>query len=82
MATSTNPGELDSAIPSRWALDADGSLVMTRLDGVGEVISVRTWRVLKRSAGQMIVMEHLEVAGQPPLRRVNVYADTGAAVKL
>lgn len=79
---SVRPGELDSAIPSRWSLDADGSLVMTRLDGVGEVISVRTWRVLKRSAGQMIVMEHLEVAGQPPLRRVNVYADTGAAVKL
>lgn len=79
---SVRPGELDFVTLSRWAIDADGNLVMTRLDGAGEVISVRTWRVLKRSAGQMFVMEHLEFTGQPPLRRVNVYADSGAAVKL
>ena len=79
---SVSPGELDFATPTRWNLDADGSLVMTRLGRAGEVRSIRTWQVLKRSAGQMFVMEHLDFTGGLKLRRVNVYADTGAAVKL
>ena len=79
---SVRPGELDSATLTRWNLDADGSLVMTRLGRAGEVRSIRTWQVLKRSAGQMFVMEHLDFTGGLKLWRVNVYADTGAAVKL
>lgn len=79
---SVSPGELDFATLTRWTLDADGSLVMTRLGRAGEVRSIRTWQVLKRSAGQMFVMEHLDFTGGLKLRRVNVYADTGAAVKL
>ena len=79
---SVSPGELDFATLTRWNLDADGSLVMTRLGRAGEVRSIRTWQVLKRSAGQMFVMEHLDFTGGRKLWRVNVYADTGAAVKL
>ena len=79
---SVRPGELDSATLTRWNLDTDGSLVMTRLGRAGEVRSIRTWQVLKRSAGQMFVMEHLDFTGGLKLRRVNVYADSGAAVKL
>ena len=79
---SVTPGQIDFASPSRWALDADGSLVMTRLGRNGQFTSIRTWRLLKRSADQVFVMEQMDFTGQPTMWRVNVYADTGAAVKL